>query len=298
MTVASGNFPELLWPGLKKIFGDSYGKFPVVYKKIFTIDTSKLVLEKDQGVTSLGLAGIKEQGDSIPYTDPGQGFQKEYVHTVYGLGASVTKEMWSDEQYRYIKRIPKFLAESMGHTEETVHATVLNNAFTTETTADGVSLINASHPNAVGAGTQSNQPSTAADLTQTSLEQAFIDIMGYTDDQGKRIMVQPKKLIVPRQLRFVAEKILQTKNEVGSADNTVNPMNGALELVTWVYLTDADAWYVQTDQNDAGLTSYTRWDTEAERDNEFDTKNLKFSVTRRWSQGATDWRCMYASPGA
>lgn len=298
MTVATGNFPELLWPGINKIFGVTYKAIEPVYKKVFNVQKSSMAFEKDQGVTGLPQAGIKEQGDEVSYANPVQGYNKEYIHIVYGLGSSVTKEMFTDDQYRYINRIPKFLAESMRYAEETVHADVINNAFTTETTADGVAIISSSHINAATGSTQANRPTTYSDLSQTALEQAFIDIAGFKDDQDQIRVVKPKKLLVPRALMFTAEKILGTRAEYASADNTINPMYKALDLLVWDYITDTDSWFVLTDQTDAGLTSFTRWDTEFDRDNEFDTKNLKFTVTRRWSQGCTDWRNIYGSTGA
>tara|TARA_R110000822_G_scaffold49674_11_gene130106 strand:- start:2617 stop:3513 length:897 start_codon:yes stop_codon:yes gene_type:complete len=298
MTVATGNFAELLWPGIRTTFGSDYGDYKSVYSRVFNVVRSTQTFEKDQGVTGLPLAGVKEQGSPAPYVDPVQGYQKEYVHVTYGLGSSVTREMWEDDQYRYINRIPRMLARSMRQTEETTHANVLNNAFTTETGADGVAVIAATHPNAATATTQSNQPSTAADLTQTSMEQAIIDIMGWTDDQDLKISVQPRLLVVPRQLRYTAQKILMTSGEVGSADNTINPMNDAMEMVSWVFLTDPDAWFVCTDQTEAGLMSFVRRNAEIDRDNEFDTQNLKFLTTKRWDMGVTDWRSIYGSAGA
>lgn len=298
MTVASGNMPELLWPGIKAIFGHNYKPKEMGYKKVFKVQKSTMAFEKEQGVTGLPAAGVKEQGSTAAYADPVQGFQKEFVHVTYGLGSSVTREMWEDDQYRYINRIPKMLARSMMETEETTHADVLNNAFGTAKAADGLSIVNAAHVNAASGNTQSNQPTVASDLTQTSLEQAFIDIRQFQDDQDLLISCKPRKLLVPNELMWVAEKILKTSGEVGSADNTVNPMKGKLELVVWDYLTDPDGWFILTDQDDVGFQSFLRRDAEIERDNEFDTQNLKFLTTKRWSQGLTDWRAVYGTSGA
>lgn len=298
MTVATGNFAELLWPGIREIFGDSYKSYPKVYSRVFQVKKSDKAFEKVQGVTTLGLAGIKDQGDTAAYADPIQGFQKEFAHVVYALGSSVTKEMWTDDQYDYIRGIPQMLSESMAETEETVHAAIFNNGFSSETVADGLSFFNGSHVNAATGTTQSNQPSTAADLTQTSLEQAFIDVAGWTDDQDKKKQYGLKKLLVPRQQRFVAQKILKTAGEVGTDANTINPMKGALEMIEWVYLTDADAWFILTDNAKAGLVSFERWAMSLDRDNEFDTMSLKFLASKRWSQGVSDWRAAYGSAGA
>jgi phage major head subunit gpT-like protein len=298
MTVATGNFAELLWPGIKKLFGDRYKDYPVVYPQVFKVEKSTQTFEKIQGVTGLPLAAIKEQGAGISYADMVQGYQKEFVHVTYGLGSSVTREMWEDDQYRYINSVPRRLARAMRVTEETVHADILNNAFTTETVADGLSIINSAHINAATGTTQSNQPATASDLSQTALEQAFIDIRQFTDDQDILISVKPAKLLVPNEEMFRAEKILGTRQEVESADNTINPMYKKIPLIVWDYLTDPDAWFILTDQDMEGLLSLTRRDTEADRDNEFDTQNLKFITTRRWSAGCADWRCIYGTAGA
>jgi len=298
MTVATGNFAELLWPGIRELFGDAYKSYPSVYSRVFDVQKSDKTFEKIQGVTTLGLAGIKDQGDTAAYADPIQGFQKEFAHVVYALGSSVTKEMYTDDQYSYINRIPTMLAESMKETEETVHAAVFNNGFSTETTADGVAFFAATHINAATGTTQSNIPSTAADLTQTSLEQAFIDVAGWTDDQDKKKQFTLNRLLVPRQLRFVAQKILKTSGEVGTDANTINPMNGAVEMIEWNYLTDTDAWFCLTDAKTSGLVSFERWAMSLDRDQEFDSMSLKFLASKRWSQGVTDWRAAYASAGA
>lgn len=298
MTVATGNFAELLWPGLRVIFGNTYESYPTVYDRVFNIQQSNKSFEKDQGVTTLGLAGIKPQGGNVAFADPIQGFQKEYAHIVYALGSSVTREMWTDDQYNYINSIPEMLAESMIETKETVHASVFNNAFTTELVADGLSLVNASHVNAATGTTQSNQPSTASDLTQTSLEQAHIDIRNWTDDQDKLKSFRSNRLLVPNELMYTAQKILRTSGEVGTDANTINPMMGSLEAVVWDYLTDADAWFVLQDGIRAGLTCFQRWERSIDRDNEFDTMSLKFLSSERYSYGCTDWRAVYGSAGA
>lgn len=298
MTVATGNFPELLWPGIKKLFGDEYKDYMPMYSKVFKQERSDKAFEKDQGVTRLGLAGVKEQGGPITYVDPVQGYQKEYAHVEYALGTSITNVMYEDDQYRYINGAPRWLKRSMIQTKEIVHSNVLNNAFTTELVADGLSLINAAHVNVATGTTQRNQPATAADLTQTSLEQAYIDIADWTDDQDIKIQCKPVGLLVPNELRWTAMKIVRTTGEVGTDANTMNPMNGKFDPMVWEYLTDPDAWFVLTDCNDAGLTTYNRRGLSLDRDNEFDTKSLKFSADERYSLGATDWRCIYGSAGA
>jgi hypothetical protein len=298
MTVASGNFAELLWPGIHDIWGQVYKDWPALYSKIFNMKRSSMAFEKEQGVTGLGLASVKDQGDSIDYDDPFQGFQKEYVNVTYSLGAIITREMYEDDQYNYINGIPKMLAKSMRQTEETIAFNHLNRAQNTNFTgADDVTLANASHP-LVGGGTFRNQLATAADLTQTSLEQACQDIMDWVDDRQLKIRAMPKCLVVPTQSNFTARRLLESDFVVGSADNDKNGLIGLFQdLIVSPYLTDNDAFHIITDVDD-GLTWYTRRASEMNRDNEFDTQNLKFATTQRFSSGWTNPRGYFMSPGS
>ena len=298
MAVGSGNFAELLWPGIADLMGQEYSEWESLYTKVFDVRDSTKAFEKIQGVTGLGLAAIKRQGAAIVYTDPLQGFQEEFVPVTYARGSVVTKEMWEDDQYDYINTIPKMLSRSMRHTEESVAWDHLNNGFSASFTgADGLSLFNASHLN-VGGSTYSNQLGTAADLTQTSLEQAVTDIMAHTDDLGLQIMVKPVCLIVPNELNFTARRLLETDFIVGSADNDKNGLKGLFkDLVISPWLTDADAWFIKTDVP-LGMMFFWRRRMETDRDNEFDTQNLKFSVTGRFSSGWADPRQMFGTAGA
>lgn len=294
----TGNFADLLWPGLYDLFGNKYNDYPKVWPRVFDTKQSSKAYEKEQGVTGLGLAAIKEQGAPSTFTGPMQGFAKEYVNVTYALGAVVTREMWEDDQYNYINTLPTMLARSMVQTEETVNANHFNNGFAAGFTgADGQPLFSASHVLAGTGGLYRNQPATAADLTQTSLEQAFIDIGDWRDDMNLKIMVKPKALLVPNDLRFTAQKILRTDKTVDSADNTINPMNGALPFEVWLFLTDPDAWFIITDCPN-GMTHFDRRAAQAERDNEFSTQNLQFLTTRRFSSGWTDPRGAFGSSGA
>lgn len=297
MTVSSGNFAELLWPGIKDLWGVRYNQWQPIWSRFMDVKQSDKAFEKEQGVTGLPLASIKDQGSPITFVDPLQGFQKEYVNVTYALGGSVTREMYEDDQYNYINSIPEMLAESMRQTEETVAHAILNNGFDTNyAQADGLPLFSTAHL-LVGGGTYQNRPTVASDLTQTALEQAQIDTLNLVDDQGLKINVMNKMLIVPTALKFTAEKILGTEYEVDTANNTINPVRGSLELVVSPYITDSDSWYIKTDVRN-GLTFMDRRAAEIERDNEFNTQNLLFITTRRFSVGSTDPRGTYGSPGA
>lgn len=297
MTTGTSNFPELLWPGISTIWADTYRRYPPLWSRMMILRRSTKAFEKEQGITGFGLVGQKTESASVPYVDMLQGYQREYVNLTYGLGTIITQELMEDEQYNVINNVPRMLAESMRQTEETVSASVFNLGFSSSMLgADGVSFFNASHPNVRG-GTQSNQPAVASDLTQASLEQAYIDIMAWNDDSGLRINPMPEKLLVAPTNRFVAEKILGTKFAVGSADNDINPMAGQLDLIVNPFLTDPDAWFIMTNTK-AGATFYRRRNAQITRDNEFDTENLKIKTTARFSVGVTDWRYAYGSAGA
>ena len=279
MTINTAAFAELIWPGIVDIFGQTYQDHPPLYPSMFDVKTSDKAFEKVQGLTDYGTAAVKDQGAQLAFDDPIQGFQKEYVNVTYAKGATITLEMMQDEQYNVFNDIPRGLARAMRKTEETVGANIYNNGFSTETAADGLSAFNSAHLNVDGT-TFSNVPTVAADLTQTSLEQAVVDISDYVDDRGLPILVQGKILIVPTALQHIAKKILGTNFAVGTADNDINTVAGTMELVVNPYLTDTDAWFIKTDA-DNGFTWMDRMKAEIDRENEFNTKNLQFSVIRR-----------------
>lgn len=296
----TGFAPELLYPGLAAIWGLNYENYPKMYPKFMEMKTSDKRFEKEQGMAGFSLATVKDEGDSVDFARMVQGYQKEYNHTTYGLGAIVTREMIEDDQYNIINKIPQLLAEAMGRTEETQATAVLNNGFDSAFSgADGQALFSTAHPNAGDlGGTQSNTPATAADLTQTSLEAAIISIMDFRDENNQRMNFAAKALIVSRSDYFNATKILQTKYKVGAADNDVNVIaNLNLDLVVTNYLIDQDAWFVKTNAMN-GLTFYTRRPAGIDRDNDISTQNLAIVTSMRFDTGFTDWRGAYGSPGA
>lgn len=305
MVIATGAFAESLWPGIQKWFGDSYDQWPTIWEKLVEVQSSDKAFEKFQGITGYGLAGVKDQGAGIPYRDKYQGFPREIINVFYGLGSTITYEMMRFDQYNLFEKIPSQLAESIRKTEETIVANLLNNGFSTAATptltADGLSLFNSAHllvgDNSV---TQRNTPATASDLSQTALEQAGIDTGNFVDDLNLPIMVTQKALIVPIESKYLAQKILKTEYEVDSANNTINPVSSAnqpIELIVSPWLTDTDAWFIKTSEKE-GLV-FTEVDkVMIDRDNDFDTKNLKFSAMRGFGVGAVNHLGWYGSPGA
>jgi len=248
-------------------------------------------------VTGLGLAAVKPQGKSVSFADPLMGFQGLITNVSYALATSVTREMSDDDQYGYIKRLPSMLAEAMRKTEETVTHNMLNNGFSTQLAADGVALFSTAHVTMDGSATFANTPATTADLTQTSLENAEITISRFVDERGQPIMVQGTTLVVPSESKFIAEKILGTKYEVDTANNTINPMEGKYKLVVSPYVTDTDSWFLVTDQPQ-GLIFQRRTAAEMNKDGEFTTLNMRFSCFTRFGVGSINPRGVYGSAGA
>lgn len=300
MPINTGSFGKALWPGVNAWYGKAYDEFPTEYDKIFNKKTSRKAYEEDMSISSFGLAVQKNEGNSVSMDTEQQGFLDRYTHVTYGLGFIITKELYEDDQYDVVgERKSKGLAMSMRQTKETIAANVLNRAFNSSYTfGDGVSLINASHPNIAG-GTWSNQIATAADISEAALEQACIDIQKYTNDRGLKIAVKPQKIIVPVDLDFETNKILKTEYEVGTNNNTVNLVRGRFPGGVYVnhYLTDTDAWFIITNVPN-GMTYFERRADTFTMDDDWDTDNAKYKATARYSFGCSDKRAIYGSAGA
>ncbi len=300
MAITTGSFGKALWPGVNKWYGDSYKEFNVEWSEIFEKYTSRKQWEEDMGFSGFGLAQQKGEGQAITYDTAMQGFLDRYTHVGYGLGFVITKDMVEDDQYDVIgKKKASALAYSARQTKEVVAANILNRAFNTAYTyGDGKELLNSSRPNVAG-GTWSNIIAVAADVSETALEQAVIDLGKYTNDRGLRISVMPKKIVIPVDLDFELNKIMKTEYEVGTNNNTVNVVRGRFPggIVINHYLTDTDAWFIITDVKD-GMKYFERRADDFTMDDDFDTDNAKFKFTTRYSFGATDKRAIYGSAGA
>jgi hypothetical protein len=299
--ITSSSFAKLLWPGLNSIYGKEYGDYPVEWDKLFEKNTSDRAYEEDLGLSSFGLASVKNEGAPITYDTERQGFTSRYNHVVYALGFIITREIYEDDQYGKVgAQKAKALARSMRQTKEIVGANIYNRAFNSSYTGgDGQALISASHPNVAG-GTFSNQIATAADLSEAALEQAVIDIAGFRDDRGLLIAAKPEKLVIPYQLQFEAKRILGSDGRVGTDlndPNVLKDMGIFSNVVTNHYLTDSDAWFILTNVKD-GLKYFERRGDQFEMDNDFDTENAKFKATARYSFGWSDPRAIYGSAGA
>ena len=305
--INSSSFAKSLWPGVNAWYGKAYAEYPVEYTKLFDTFKSTRAFEEDVGISSFGLAVAKPEGSPISYDSERQAFITRYNHVVYALGFVITREIMEDDQYDVVgQRKAQGLAFSMRQTKEIIAANVYNRAFNTSYVGgDGATLIasagggSASHPLFAG-GTATNGPSTAADLSEASLEQAMIDIAGFTNDRGLLIAVRPKSLIISRQNIFEAKRLTAPDGRPGVDTNDVNALKAlgmVPEVVVNHYLTDADAWFIRTDAPH-GMKHFERRADAFETDNDFDTENAKFKATARYSFGWTDWRGIYGSAGA
>lgn len=299
--VNTGSIAKALQVGVNTFWGMGYDeKSPLQFKMIFDDETSSKAYEEDVQLVGTGLMPVKAEAASVTYDSIRQGFTKRYTHLTYAMGIIFTYEMISDNQYDLGFKQARYLGFSQRQTQETVAANVLNRGFNSSYTgADGKELFATDHPNTSG-GTFRNELATAADFSQSALEQACIDIDGFTDDRGLKIAVKPVRLIVPKELRFEAARVLKSELESGTANNDLNVIRTEVGIPFEVnnYLDDADAWFIKTNVMD-GMKRIVREAPSAPvRENDFDTRNVKFALFHRESYGWTDPRGGFASPGA
>ena len=302
--ITTGSFPKALWPGVNSWWGQSYNQWKPQYTELFEYQKSNKAFEEDVGHTGFGLAPVKNEGSGVSYDSQTQGFLKRYTNVTYALGFIVTEEQLEDNLYAIVgKNRTRALARSMRSTKETVGANVYNRAFNNSFVgADGLELCSTVHPNAGGAGgTQQNELSTAADLSEVALEQACIDISKWTDDRGIKAAIRPQKIAIPPDLEYDLCRILKSYGQSDVDNNNINAMRvmGKFPKGYCVnqYFTDADAWFIITDAPD-GAKYQERIRDSFKQDNDFDTGNAKFKARARYVFGWTDWRGVYGSPGA
>jgi hypothetical protein len=301
--ITTGSHPKALWPGVATWFGISYDEFPEEYKDIFDVFTSDKNYEEDVQSYGFGLASIKDQGDSVSYTDVTQGPTKRYTHVVYGLGYIVTREEIEDNLYAELARKrAAALAFSMRTTKELVHANVWNRCTTSGYTgADGVVLLSDSH--VTKGATQSNILSPAADLSETSLEDLNIMIMTAKDDLGIQVPLMAKSLHIAPNEWFEANRILKSVLQSLTSNNAINVLKSTNAIPGGIkvnhYFTDTDAYFLKTNiPADEGFKSYQRRAREFTKDNDFDTENAKAKATERYTASWTNWRVCYGTIGA
>jgi len=299
--IVKNDFSRLLEPGVNKIFGDSYSRFPVEYTEIFDTEKSMKAFETDVNMHGLGLAQVQGEGASVQYATFGQGPKKVYEHIAYGLGFIITHQAMVDNLYMTVmKKGAEKLALSMRTVKETVAANVLNRAFNSSYTGwDGKELCATNHLLSKG-GTWSNELATPMAMSEVALEQALIQIGGYTDDAGIPMSCMGMKLIIPRQLEFEVQRILKSDLQYNTSDNAINVLKSGRYLPQGFtvnhYLTSDTAWFIKTNSLD-GLKHFERESLVVKNDSDFDTDNLKYKAYERYSFSWTDPRCIIGSEG-
>ena len=302
MAISRAQLAKELEPGLNALFGLEYQRYEQEHAEIYDTENSERAFEEEVMLSGFGSAPVKSEGAAVAFDDANEAFTARYNHETIALAFSITEEAIEDNLYdRLSSRYTKALARSMANTKQVKAASVLNNAFdTTITGGDGVSLCNGSHPLTNGS-TFRNQPSTAADLNETSLENALIDISGFVDERGLRVSVRGTKLIIPSNLQFIADRILESTLRPGTADNDINAVRNMGMLpegyVVNHYLLDTDAFFIKTDAP-RGFLHFERMPMSTKMEGDFDTGNMRFKARERYSFGFSDPRCVFGSQGA
>ena len=301
MAISRSQLVKELEPGLNALFGLEYGRYDADHTQIFETETSDRAFEEEVMLSGFGNARVKSEGGSIVYDNATETFTARYTHETIALGFAITEEAVEDNLYdRISARYTKALARSMANTKQVKAANVLNNAFDSNFAGgDGVELCSTTHP--LVAGILSNELATAADLNETSLEQALIDIAAFTDERGLLISTQGRKLIIPSELQFVAERLTQSQLRVATADNDINALRNMGMIpegyVVNHYLTDPDAFFIKTDIPN-GFKLFQRSPIRTSMEGDFDTGNVRYKARERYSFGFSDPRCVFGSPGA
>lgn len=301
MAISRSQLLKELLPGLNALFGLEYSKYGEEHKEIYETETSERSFEEETKLSGFGTAPVKSEGSSIAYDNAQEAFTARYTHETIALGFSITEEAVEDNLYDSLSsRYTKALARSMAHTKQVKAAAILNEGFTGAVGGDGKTLFATDHP-LVSGGVNSNEPATGADLNETSLEDAVIQIAAWTDERGLLIAAKPRKLIVPPSLMFVATRLLETDLRVGTADNDLNALrtNGSIPEGYAVnhFLTEDAAWFLTTDVPN-GLKHFVRTPMQTGMDGDFDTGNVRYKARERYSFGWSDPLGMFGSPGA
>jgi hypothetical protein len=304
MAISRAQLLKELLPGLNALFGLEYKRYGEEHKEIYETEKSERSFEEETKLSGFSAAPVKNEGSSIAYDNAQEAFTARYNHETIALGFSVTEEAIEDNLYDSLSaRYTKALARAMAYTKQVKAASILNNGFTNSAQfygGDGVPLFSTIHP-LVSGGTNSNRPTTPADLNETSLENAVIQIAAWTDERGLLIAAQPRKLIIPPALQFVATRLLETNLRVGTADNDINAIknNGSIPEGYAInhYLTDTNAWFLTTDVPN-GMKHFERMALSNSMDGDFDTGNVRYKSRERYSFGWSDPLGMYGSPGA
>jgi len=302
MAISRAQLLKELLPGLNALFGLEYAKYGEEHKEIYDQETSERSFEEETKLSGFSAAPVKNEGQAIQYDNAQEAWTARYNHETIAYGFSITEEAIEDNLYDSLSaRYTKALARGMAYTKQVKAAAILNNGFSAGFTyGDGQSLFSTAHP-LVSGGTNSNRPAVAADLNETSLEAAVIQIAAWTDERGLLIAAKPQKLIVPPALMFVATRLLETSLRVGTTDNDINALknNGSIPQGYTVnhFLTDTNGWYLKTDVPN-GLKHFVRTPMSTSMDGDFDTGNTRYKARERYSFGVSDPLGIFGSPGS
>jgi hypothetical protein len=302
MAISRAQLLKELLPGLNALFGLEYARYGEEHKEIYETETSERSFEEETKLSGFSAAPVKGEGSAIAYDNAQEAWTTRYNHETIALGFSITEEAIEDNLYDSLAaRYTKGLARAMSYTKQVKAAAVLNNGFNPAYVGgDGVSLFSSAHP-LVNGGTNANTPTTQADLNETSLESAVIQIAAWTDERGLLIAAKPKKLIVPPSLQFIATRLLETKLRVGTNNNDINAIenNGSISegYVMNHFLTDVNAWFLTTDVPN-GMKHFERTPLQNSMDGDFDTGNVRYKARERYSFGWSDPLGIWGSSGS
>lgn len=298
MAITTGHWGKAIYPGVSKWYGMAYEELPKLYTKMVNVESSRRAFEEYVGTSGFGQAQVIGEGAAVSYDTNQQGFINRANAVKYGLGFVITKEMYDDDLYDVAaQKRAKALAQSIVSTQETVVANLFNRAHTSGYTfGDGKTMCATDHPNVAG-GTFSNTMSTAADFSETALEQAEIDLAKMTNDRGLRINVRATDIILPPDIQFEVRRLMASQLRMGTPNNDANLHKGELGMIINPYLTDTDAWFLKTNVAD-GPVYVERMAPQFSMDNDFDTENAKFKVLARFGTTCPDPRGIYSSQGA
>ena len=301
MAISRAQLLKELLPGLNALFGLEYKRYAEEHKEIYETETSERSFEEEVKLSGFAAAPVKNEGAAIAYDNGQEAWTARYTHETIAYGFSITEEAMEDNLYDSLSaRYTKALARSMAYTKQVKAAYPLNNGFTSYNSGDGVTLFSTAHP-LVSGGYNSNRPATAADLNETSLEAAVIQIAAWTDERGLLIAARPRKLIIPPANMFVATRLLETELRTGTADNDINALksNGSIPEGYTVnhFLTDPNAWFLTTDVPN-GMKHFVRSPLATSMDGDFDTGNARYKARERYSFGVSDPLGIYGSPGS
>ena len=303
MAISRNQLVKELEPGLNALFGLEYKQYENQASEIYVTESSDRAFEEEVMLSGFAQAKVKPEGSGVAFDNAQETFTARYTNETIALAFAITEEAIEDNLYdRLASRYTKALARSMSQTKQVKGAAPLNNglpSLSSFTSGDGQQLFSTAHPTI--AGTFQNTLTTQADLNETSLEQALIDIAAMTDERGLKIAAKGVKMIVPPANQFTAERLMKSQGRVGTADNDVNAVK-SIGMIPQGYrvnnfLTDTDSWYITTDVPN-GMKHFNRAPLTTKMEGDFDTGNVRYKARERYVFGVSDPRGIFGVEGA